>query len=122
MAEEKVEITISSVRADLKAGLSRDQIGAKYGLNRANTIRLFKHEKLKGFKTFKTAANIATTAKIPVEIVDDMPDEQPKAKKVAPAKKAAPAASNGVEVKDDIQEEAVPEVAPEEVSKEKGVW
>lgn len=46
-----VEIKISDVIAMLNAGKTRKEIGAHYGLNRANWMRLFQDPSLKGLKT-----------------------------------------------------------------------
>lgn len=50
MSGQKV-IKVSEVLNDLKNGLTRDNIGEKYGLNKAQVARLFQHEKLKYKKT-----------------------------------------------------------------------
>jgi hypothetical protein len=44
-------IKVSEVLNDLKNGLTREKIGEKYGLNKAQVARLFQHEKLKYKKT-----------------------------------------------------------------------
>ena len=46
-----VPIKISDVIGMLNAGKTREEIGNFYGLNRANRIRLFQDESLKGIKT-----------------------------------------------------------------------
>lgn len=61
---EKVTINISSVLEDLKTGMTRTEIGQKYGLNKRQTAMMFKNPKLKGRKT----------AKVSFELVDDVPD------------------------------------------------
>lgn len=51
---EKIEIRISDVIMMLEEGKTREQIGEHYGLNKAETTLLFKHEKLKGRRPKKT--------------------------------------------------------------------
>jgi hypothetical protein len=58
----KIKLTVQQLTADLEAGLDRAGIAAKYGIPKAEVIRLFKHPKLKGLKT-KVASN--------VELVDE---------------------------------------------------
>lgn len=48
-----VNITVSQILADLKSGLTRDEIGEKYGLNKAQVKAVFSHPKLKNKKTIK---------------------------------------------------------------------
>lgn len=62
-----VEITVSSVLADLKAGLTRKEIGLKHGLNGVQLKGLFNHPKLKNRKTVKEKGAAFT-------LVDDVPD------------------------------------------------
>lgn len=87
MAEtvSKIEISIKGVQEDLSNGLTREQIGEKYHLNKASVGRLFKHEKLKGLKT-----------KSPKEeafiLVDDAPERKVAAKK---AEKAEAVSADG---------------------------
>lgn len=45
---EKVKINLSEVINMLEEGTSREKIGEYFGLNKAETTLLFKHEKLKG--------------------------------------------------------------------------
>lgn len=61
--KDKVKMTISSVIADLNSGIDRNGIKEKYGLTRADVIRLFQHEQLKGRKV-KSAPGF--------ELVDDV--------------------------------------------------
>ena len=49
----KVKISIPDVKQDLANGLTRKEIGQKYGLNFTNTKALFQHPELKGLKTKK---------------------------------------------------------------------
>lgn len=79
-AETKVKpkISILGVQEDLANGLTREQIGQKYGISKAATSRLFKNEKLKGLKT-----------KLPREEAFDIIDDAPERKPSAAAKKAA---------------------------------
>jgi len=62
---DKVQISLAGVLQDLKDGLTRAEIGAKYGLNGNQTNRLFSNPKLKGKKT----------TKFDFDLVDDAPDE-----------------------------------------------
>lgn len=48
-----IVITVSGVLDDLKNGLTRDEIGTKYGLNKTQVKDLFQHPKLKNKKTIK---------------------------------------------------------------------
>lgn len=49
----KVELTVTGVLADLKEGLDRKAIGAKYGLKGFEVAALFQHPKLKNKKGIK---------------------------------------------------------------------
>lgn len=46
-------LTVSQILADLQAGLTRAEIGEKYGLNGIQVKALFKNQKLKNKKTIK---------------------------------------------------------------------
>ena len=48
---DKVQLTVSGIKADLNQGLSRPEIQAKYGLSTRDLKSLFSHPKLKGLKT-----------------------------------------------------------------------
>lgn len=48
--KEKVQISIAQVLADLENGIDRKQMQDKYGLSRADIIRLFRLPELKGKK------------------------------------------------------------------------
>ena len=50
---EKKQISVSAVIDDLNNGLSRLQIGEKYGLTARETKEMFKHPSLKGKKAKK---------------------------------------------------------------------
>lgn len=52
-SKPKVELTIAQVQEDLKNGVDRKAMQTKYGLKRADIIRLFKHPKLKGLKVHR---------------------------------------------------------------------
>lgn len=62
-----ITITVSGVLNDLKNGLSREEIGAKYGLNKSQVKDLFQHPKLKNKKTIKV--------KSPAFILEDDTEE-----------------------------------------------
>lgn len=79
---DKVQISLSGVLQDLKDGLTRAEIGAKYGLNGNQTNRLFSNPKLKGKKT----------TKFDFDLVDDAPDEPIR---VFEARKTEPALVGG---------------------------
>lgn len=51
--KEKVKLTIAQVKEDLKAGIDRKQMQDKYGLKRADIIRLFQLPELKGLKVHR---------------------------------------------------------------------
>lgn len=53
MSEEKIQLTVQGVLEDLQNGLTREDIGEKYGLNKAEVKRVFQHPKLKNKKTIK---------------------------------------------------------------------
>jgi len=78
----KVQISLAGVLQDLKDGMTRAEIGAKYGLNGNQTNRLFANPKLKGKKTMKFS----------FDVVDDAPDEPIR---VFEAKKTGPALVGG---------------------------
>jgi len=48
---EKVQLTVSGIKNDLNEGLTRPEIGVKYGLSNRDLASVFKHPKLKGLKT-----------------------------------------------------------------------
>lgn len=48
-----LELTVSGILADLKAGKNRKEIGEKYGLNVQQIKELFKNEHLRGRRTIK---------------------------------------------------------------------
>ena len=50
---EVIRLTVSGVLADLRAGLTRKEIGEKYHLNGLQVKELFRNEHLKGRKTIK---------------------------------------------------------------------
>jgi len=120
---DKPKISIAGVLADLAAGKTREEIGEKYGLNKADTKRLFEHPQLKGRKT-KVQKELA------FEIVEDAPDA-PTSNYGPKKKKEAAATQTGEEVKAEetkaeVKAEApVKEEAPKEEAKvapQKGVW
>ena len=47
----QVQLTVSQIQLDLKNGLTRDNIQAKYELTKKDLKELFSHDKLKGLKT-----------------------------------------------------------------------
>lgn len=63
---QKVKVSIKGVQKMLEDGKTREEIGNELGLSRADRIRLFKVEGLKGRKTHKD-----NTALAGFEIVDD---------------------------------------------------
>ena len=125
----KIKVTVSSIQDDLKQGLSRDDIKAKYGLSADQLKAVFQHEKLKGLKTRKTG--LAT-----VEIIDDTEDSPIRIRK--PRKEKAEAVvSEGNAVQEAAaaqttevaQEQAAAQAAPqstpvvdEPVKTTTGVW
>lgn len=60
--KQKVEVSIPSIKEDLKNGVTRKEMQEKYGLLRADIIKIFKHPELKGLKVH-TAAQKAPKAK-----------------------------------------------------------
>lgn len=53
MSNATVQLTVSGILADLQNGLSRKDIGQKYGLKGTEVAALFKSPKLKNKKTIK---------------------------------------------------------------------
>ena len=49
--KQPVRLTVKQILSDLDSGLTRAEIGTKYGLTGADVTRLFKHPDLKGKKT-----------------------------------------------------------------------
>lgn len=64
-----ISLTVSQILADLQAGLTRNDIGEKYGLNKAQVKALFTHPKLKNKKTIKEKGT-------GFQLVDDTVDQQ----------------------------------------------
>ena len=106
--KEVPKISIAGVLADLKEGLTRKDIGIKYGLNGVQTKALFKNKKLIGKKTH---VNAGTT----FEIIEDAPDEveltYPKGKSVMKVKDAPAGEGNGVNYEQ--AQTPMPDVAPQ---------
>ena len=48
---EQIQLTTAQILADLNDGLTRDEIGTKYGLTKSDVVALFKHPDLLGKKT-----------------------------------------------------------------------
>jgi len=71
----KVQLTISMILQHLKDGMTRDDIGTKYGLNKAQVKILFRHPKLKFKKTI-------LPKDLPFELTDDTEEEKVEAKEV----------------------------------------
>ena len=67
---EKKQISVSAVIEDLNNGLSRLQIGEKYGLTARETKEMFKHPSLKGKKAKKVFVPS-------FELVDDVGEDEP---------------------------------------------
>ena len=66
--QEKKQISISGILADLGNGMTREEIRLKYGVKKAQFARIMNHEKLKGHKTKSAKKND------PFELVDDAPE------------------------------------------------
>ena len=102
----KVQLTISMILQHLKDGMTRDQIGEKYGLNKAQVKILFRHPKLKFKKTI-------LPKDLPFELTDDteepIPQNEPvAAKKVTDFKELAMEdahSQKGVDIVDDTKAE-----------------
>lgn len=107
--QEKVKLTVSGVLADLKSGLDRDQIGVKYGLNKANVSRLFKHEKLRGKRVAPADAFI----------LEDDTEEQTQ-EKIASVAEEAKAIADEQEAKGSGSEGSGDQQA--KVETKKGMW
>lgn len=120
-------LTTSQILADLQAGLTRKDIGAKYGLNGKQTASLFKNPTLKHKKTIKEKG----TAFI---LIDDVAGEQPAATEAAAetastetVNETADVQENAFEQADVVEEataeeEAAPEIQPEPVVGERSMW
>ncbi len=105
-----VELTIEQVKEDLKNGISRDDMKERYGLKRADIMRLFKHPDLKGLKVH-TSANKpkktrkkatpgfilkdATGADVTAQIYAETPKAENGTEKVEDANKASSAVDTG---------------------------
>lgn len=97
MAEEqKKQISLAAIIADLEAGLDRKAIRIKYELSATDATRLFQHEALKGRRT-RTAPSfeLLLDVELPApktrtkKATIPVPEEKPKTKPVA-APKAEP--------------------------------
>lgn len=119
-------LTTSQILADLQSGLTRKDIGVKYGLNGAQVASLFKNPTLKHKKTIKEkgAAFI---------LIDDVAGEQTAATETAEAattdvvNETAEAQENAfeqAEVAEEVaqEEEAASEIQPEPVVGERSMW
>lgn len=98
---EKVKLTTSQLLADLQAGLTRKEIGVKYGLNNRQVGILFQHPKLKGRKT----------AKISFDLEDDLPETEVAEQVTEEASIPEPIATEPVaQVEEEVSTEPVGEV------------
>ena len=70
-------VTLSSVLEDLKNGMSRKDINAKYELNPIDIKKLWSHEKLKNKKPAKYVSEL--------ELIDDTIVEMPVTKNINPS-------------------------------------
>lgn len=79
MSEEKIKVSIRGVIEDLSNGVTRckgdagyvtelGSIQEKYGLNKSQITRMFKHPRLKGRR-------VHTQVEDPFELIDDVGDE-----------------------------------------------
>lgn len=101
MADQRQQLSVSQVLADLADGKSREEIKEKYNLNSNDMKKLFDHPKLKGRRTKKAPS---------FQLVDDtVQEEQPK--KSTPKKKvtAEVATSGGAVVSEVVATEEVKE-------------
>jgi len=118
---EKIQLTISGLLADLKNGLTRDDIGAKYNLNKTQVKQVFKHPKLKNKKTIKPVEPL-------FDLVDDTTAPQLELNLTAtPAPEVEEPADNytqvGVNLTDDTAEpEAEASQATPETTSTTGAW
>lgn len=112
---EKIKLTVSQIKADLKSGLDRKSIGLKYGLRPSETKLLFQNPALKGLRV-GVAANF--------ELIDDEADATATVdtasttEKPAPKKAAKPTAKVSAERSTEKPAEVV---AEEEEDDEDGV-
>jgi hypothetical protein len=126
MAEQKqpVKLTVSGILTDLDNGLTRTEIGEKYGLDKTQVGKLFDHPKLKGRKT-------KAKKEVGFELVDDAPEAPltkygPKKKKAEGAETTTSEASSTEEQASSTTAEETPQnqgnqqAAP--VTSSKGAW
>jgi len=75
----KVQLTVSGIQGDLKNGLTRAQIQAKYGLSNKDLKGVFTHPKLKGLKTKPAPAFVLTDDTVDSaeeDVANDTTDEE----------------------------------------------
>lgn len=102
--KEKVQILESEVIKMIHEGKSREEVGAHYGLDNADTVALFKHEAFKGLRAKKQRGFVIvkdeetfydakedlfveeeTKEEAPAEVVtDELQDEDNSLQQVAP--------------------------------------
>ena len=118
-------LTTSQILADLQAGLTRKDIGAKYGLNGVQVSSLFKNPTLKHKKTVKEKG----AAFILVDDVAQQTAATETANEVAAetVEETAEVQENAFEQADVaeevvVEEEAAPEIQPEPVIGERSMW
>lgn len=99
-AKEKVKVSKAQVKAWLKEGLSREEIGERYGLNRANRIRMFQDPELKGLKS-KQKPSVFNSF-----VFEDEAESKDKAETKTEDKTEAKAAPSDGTVKDAVKEPA----------------
>lgn len=108
---EKIKLTIAGILADLKAGLDRKQIKAKYGLSSIDLKRVFQHDKLKGRKV----------SPLPnFELIDDTTDDTAEASEGNGQQATASAAVSNVA--NTPAPDQVKEPAKQAAGDNKGVW
>jgi len=71
---EKKQISVSAVIDDLNNGLSRLQIGEKYGLTAREVKEMFKHPSLKGKKAKKV---FEPSFELVDDVQKDSPEDEP---------------------------------------------
>ena len=68
--KEKVQILESEVIKMIHEGKSREEVGAHYGLDNADTVALFKHEAFKGLRAKKQRGFVVVKDEAEVNLVN----------------------------------------------------
>ena len=69
--KEKVQIKESEVIKMIHEGKSREEVGAHYGLDNADTVALFKHEAFKGLRAKKQRGFVVVRDEEATKVIGD---------------------------------------------------